>query len=64
MAVFLLKVIYNVFLRHRGIPTRWEFSWSDYGLWSYSRKGVSHLKIAELHDELGMERAYLPKLIV
>ena len=48
-------MIYNVFLRHRGIPTRLEFSWSDYGLWSYGSKGVSHLKIAELHNELGVE---------
>jgi len=49
----LSKVVYNVYFRHRGIPTEFSFSVTDWALWRYSVAGTSHLKIAELHQKLG-----------
>jgi hypothetical protein len=51
----ILKVIYNFHFRHRGIPTKLEMSMTDFGLWRYSKNGDSHLKVQELHKELGIE---------
>lgn len=48
------KAVYNVCFRHRGIPTKFTISLTDWGLWRYSTGGYSHLKIAELHHELGL----------
>lgn len=47
------KAVYNVCFRHRGIPTKFAISLTDWGLWGYSTGGYSHLKISELHHELG-----------
>ena len=49
----VFKAFYNVYFRHRGIPTELRLSLTDWGLWKYSMGGYSHLKIAELHKELG-----------
>jgi hypothetical protein len=54
---FGLKVIYNVYFRHRGIPTKLEFCWSDFALSKYTNQGIAHLKIEKLHDELGISLA-------
>ena len=54
MAV-VLKLIYNIYFRHRGIPTKIEMSATDWGLWRFCINGDSHLKVQELHKELGIE---------
>jgi hypothetical protein len=54
LLVFVLKVLYNIYFRHRGIPTKLEFCWSDFTLSSYTKQGIAHLKIEELHNELGI----------
>jgi hypothetical protein len=48
-----LKVVYNVYFRHRGIPTKFPLGASDWILWWFCQAGTSHLKVAELHHELG-----------
>lgn len=54
MAV-VLKFIYNVYFRHRGIPTKFEMSATDWGLWRSCQNGDSHVKVQELHKELGVK---------
>ena len=49
------KFIYNIYFRHRGIPTKVEMSATDWGLWRFSKNGDSHLKVQELHKELGIK---------
>jgi hypothetical protein len=49
----LLKLVYNVMFRHRGIPTR--FSWAATDLrWFFAyRTGYSFIYLQNLHKELG-----------
>jgi hypothetical protein len=49
----LLKLVYNIFLRHRGIPTTYRLSATDWGLWAWQTGGVSIVNIMQLHEELG-----------
>jgi hypothetical protein len=51
----VMKIIYNVYFRHRGIPTKTMISMTDWGLWRFAINGTSHLKTAELHKELGID---------
>jgi hypothetical protein len=49
----VMKILYNVYFRHRGIPTRLRMCATDWGLWAEYRDGTSMTMIAEMHDELG-----------
>ena len=49
----LLKLVYNIFLRHRGIPTIYRLSATDWGLWAWQTGGVSAVNLMQLHEELG-----------
>src|SRR5271163_694212 len=53
MAV-ILKTIYNVYFRHRGIPTKFSFAASDWTLFMHANKKTCELKVQELHKQLGM----------
>lgn len=55
LTAIVLKIIYNVYFRHRGIPTKTMISMTDWGLWRFSINGTSHLKVAEFHQELGID---------
>lgn len=49
----MLKTVYNVYFRHRGIPTKFWFAASDWTYWKASRFDVPFRVIAKLHRELG-----------
>ena len=49
----MLKVVYNVYFRHRGIPTKFWFAASDWTYWKASQFDVPFKVIAKLHRELG-----------
>jgi hypothetical protein len=49
-----LKIIYNVYLRHRGIPTRFWWAATDLKYWRVYAGGQSHTVIENLHKELGI----------
>jgi len=50
---FLLKVLYNVYFRHRGISTRFWWAATDLAYWNSYRGGQSHKEIERLHKVLG-----------
>jgi hypothetical protein len=49
----LFKIFYNVFFRHRGIPTTFRMSATDWWLWIKYRDGVAMKAAGEMHDKLG-----------
>src|SRR5271163_4779332 len=52
MAV-ILKTIYNVYFRHRGIPTKFLFAASDWPFWYIMTFQKPHIALQKLHEELG-----------
>ena len=50
---FLLKILYNVYFRHRGIPTKFLWAATDFSYWNSYRGGQSHKEIEHLHKALG-----------
>jgi hypothetical protein len=51
----ILKIVYNVYFRHRGVPTKFWWAATDLRYWNAYRSGQSHGVIAQLHRELGQE---------
>jgi hypothetical protein len=49
----LLKILYNVFFRHGGIPTTFRMSATDWWLWTKYRDGTAMKAAGEMHDKLG-----------
>jgi hypothetical protein len=49
----LFKVVYNVYFRHRGIPSKFTLSATDWGLWARYQDGTVLRRVMELHNELG-----------
>jgi hypothetical protein len=50
----VLKVVYNVLFRHRGIPTRFTWAATDLRWWFAYRTGYSFIYLQNLHKELGI----------
>lgn len=50
----MCKVIYNVYFRHRDIPTTFGMSSTDWILYKYGYVGDLHLKVAQMHNDLGL----------
>ena len=50
----VLKVVYNVLFRHRGIPTRFTWAATDLRWWLAYRTGYSFIYLQNLHKELGI----------
>jgi hypothetical protein len=50
----VLKLVYNIYFRHRGIPTKLQMCATDWGLWAKYRDGTSMTTIAEMHNQLGL----------
>ena len=46
--------MYNVYFRHRGIPTKFWFSATDWTFWKVYHSDSPHKVIANLHRELGL----------
>src|SRR5271170_1565769 len=51
----LLKVVYNVYFRHPGIPGKFWFTATDWTFWKHYQVGKPYEVIAELHRELGAD---------
>ena len=49
----MLKTIYNVYFRHRGIPAKFRFAASDWTYWKLHQSGIPYMAVADLHRELG-----------
>lgn len=50
----MCKIVYNVYFRHRGIPTTLGMSSTDWVLYKYGYRGDLHLKVAQMHKDLGL----------
>ena len=53
LAALVLKTVYNVFFRHRGIPGKFVYKASDWAFWKDSQMGDPSIAIAALHRDLG-----------
>lgn len=54
-----LKLIYNTYFRHRGIPSKLMWAATDLTYWDIYRRGQSHKHIEHLHRTMGRNRRYL-----
>ena len=52
-AALILKTVYNVFFRHRGIPGKFVYKATDWAFWKDSQMGDPSTAIAALHRDLG-----------
>jgi hypothetical protein len=50
-----LKLLYNVGFRHAGIPGRFWYKATDFGLWRAYQPGVPHQIIQAMHEEMGSQ---------
>lgn len=54
ISALVLKIFYNVCFLHKGIPTKFWLSATDWGFWREVQIGKPYALIASLHCELGM----------
>ena len=52
------KLIYNIYFRHRGIPTKFAWAATDLVYWDVYRKGQSHTQIEFLHKAMGRSQPF------
>jgi hypothetical protein len=60
---FILKIVYNVYFRHRGIPGTFWYCASDWTLWKQINYANPNSELEKLHAELGTSKRglYLTK---
>jgi hypothetical protein len=53
-SALFFKTIYNVYFRHRGIPTKFRYAASDWSFWKIVQFGQPYVFLSNLHAELGI----------
>ena len=46
--------MYNVYFRHRGIPSKFRYAASDWSFWKIAQFGQPYIFLSNLHAELGI----------
>jgi len=58
LSALLWKTVYNVYFRHRGIPSKFWLSATDWAFWKEIQTGTPYKLIEKLHAELGIRASY------